>query len=198
MTKFPLEFIPRGDGILRQNPFLAHVEMRDPPQFLIPFLAERLNMPGTDNIACDGSIRIGLSFHRVVARIYARLYILHVYVQVNIGLQAPSSTASRSTETTSVNKIGLRHDQAREELLGCIPALKAGIEKIFGSYYDLKEDFPDAYTIFEAVVKPAFLEILDNDDNVEMCSALFTLFERMAASEDSEVRDLWASQYSSR
>jgi hypothetical protein len=89
-----------------------------------------------------------------------------------------------------MNENPLKFDQVREALLSALPELKQGIAVTFGSYYDLAHELPDAYPIFEDVVKKRLLELLNTGQDEAMLLRLFRLFEEMANSSDRNVTDL--------
>jgi hypothetical protein len=79
----------------------------------------------------------------------------------------------------------------REALISSFPELWERIEKTFGSYYDLEEETPEAYPIFEDVVQKLMFELLQDDSNQALLGRLFRFFEDMANSPDPNVsRDL--------
>jgi len=79
----------------------------------------------------------------------------------------------------------------REALISSFPELWERIEKTFGSYYDPEEETPEAYPIFEDVVKKLMFELLQDDYDQALLRRLFRFFEDMANSPDPNVsRDL--------
>lgn len=89
----------------------------------------------------------------------------------------------------------ITYEHVREALLTSIPELRERIDSTFGSYYDLEkgtpEETPEAYPIFEDVVKKLVFELLESGQNESLLSRLFLFFEDMANSPDPSVsRDL--------
>jgi len=89
----------------------------------------------------------------------------------------------------------LTFDRIREALFSAFPELWERIKATFGSDYDLEkgipEETPDAYPIFEDVVKRLLLELLESGQNEALLTRLFLFFEEMAKSPDLNVsRDL--------
>jgi hypothetical protein len=84
----------------------------------------------------------------------------------------------------------LTYSRTRAELLSRFPELLPRIEKTFGSYYDLKNEMPDAYPIFEDVVQEFLFELLQTGKDHSRLTSLFSFFEEMATSGDRDVNDL--------
>jgi len=79
----------------------------------------------------------------------------------------------------------------REALISSFPELWERIEKTFGSYYNPEEETPEAYPIFEDVVKKLMFELLQDGGDEALLGRLFRFFEDMANSPDPNVsRDL--------
>lgn len=83
----------------------------------------------------------------------------------------------------------------REALFSAFPELLDRIWDTFGSYYDLEkgtpEETPEAYLIFEDVVKKLMFELLESGQDDALLARLFLFFEDMANSPDPIVsRDL--------
>ena len=85
----------------------------------------------------------------------------------------------------------LRFELIREALLSTFPELWDRIERTFGSYYNPENETPEAYPIFEDVVKKAMFELLESSLDDALLARLFHFFEDMANSSDPNVsRDL--------
>ena len=89
-----------------------------------------------------------------------------------------------------MNADDLRFDQVQAELLASIPELREPIESVFGTDYDLTKETPGEYPIFEDVVKEFLFQNLISSKNPDLLRLLFDFFERMASSNDKNVRDL--------
>jgi hypothetical protein len=91
----------------------------------------------------------------------------------------------------------LVYDGIREALFSHFPELLERIWSTFGSYYDLEKgtpkETPEAYPIFEDVVKKLLFELLESGEDNSLLARLFLFFEDMANSPDPNVsRDLLA------
>src|SRR5438045_2514084 len=84
----------------------------------------------------------------------------------------------------------LVYGRIREALISAFPELWEHIESTFGSYYDPEEETPEAYPIFEDVIKKVVFELLESHQNEALLTRLFSFFEAMADSKDNDVLDL--------
>jgi hypothetical protein len=89
----------------------------------------------------------------------------------------------------------LTFDGVRGALLSAFPELLERVWSTFGSDYDLEkgtpEETPEAYPIFEDVVKKLVFELLESGQDEGLLTRLFLFFEDMANSPDPNVsRDL--------
>lgn len=75
-------------------------------------------------------------------------------------------------------------------LLTEFPELRDRMEGTFGSYYDLRSEFPGAYPVFEDVFRDFVVEHLAKDDSEHFMERAFSFCERMASSPDIEVVNL--------
>lgn len=75
-------------------------------------------------------------------------------------------------------------------LLADFPELRGPLEKTFGSYYDLKSETPEAYPVFEDVLKEFLFDLLDFGGDDPMLARLFGFLEEMANSPDRNITDL--------
>jgi hypothetical protein len=75
-------------------------------------------------------------------------------------------------------------------LLARLPELHELVEKQFGSYYDLKTETPEAYPVFEDVLKKFLLDLLSSGDPGAILPRIFAFLEEMANSADRDVTDL--------
>lgn len=84
----------------------------------------------------------------------------------------------------------LVYDGIHKVLLSRFPELQVRLERAFGSYYDLRQETPEAYPVFEDVLKHAVLELLDSGADDQLLARMFAFLEEMANSDDSNVTDL--------
>ena len=89
----------------------------------------------------------------------------------------------------------LTFDDICGALLSSFPELLDPIWSTFGSYYDLEkgtpEETPEAYPVFEDVVKKLVFELLESGRDENLLTRFFLFFEDMANSSDPNVsRDL--------
>jgi hypothetical protein len=75
-------------------------------------------------------------------------------------------------------------------LLVKFPELRGPLERTFGSYYDLKAETPEAYPVFEDVLKEFLFDLLDLGGDDPLLPQIFSFLEEMANSSDTNVTDL--------
>src|SRR5271170_244388 len=85
---------------------------------------------------------------------------------------------------------GFTYDQVQNELSSRFPEISNRIKSTFAPDYDLEAETPGGYPIFEDVVQPFLLELIESGHNEALLTRLFDFFEEMAASEDRDVTDL--------
>jgi hypothetical protein len=82
----------------------------------------------------------------------------------------------------------------RDALFSAFPELLDRTWSTFASEYDLEkgtpEETPEAYPVFEDVVRNVIFELLESGQNEALLARLFVFFESMAKSPDKDVRDL--------
>jgi hypothetical protein len=82
----------------------------------------------------------------------------------------------------------LTFDRVVGALLSAFPELLERFWSTFGSYYDLEkgtpEETPEAYPVFEGVVKELVFELLESGQDEALLNRLFLFFEDMANSPD--------------
>ena len=88
----------------------------------------------------------------------------------------------------------LAYGDIRDALFSAFPELLERLWSTFGSEYDLEkgtpEETPEAYPVFEDVVREVTFELLESGQNEALLTRLFVFFESMAKSPDKDVRDL--------
>jgi hypothetical protein len=88
-------------------------------------------------------------------------------------------------------KTELNFANVRQELLLRFPELQETVAATLGNSYDLAIETPDAYPIFEDVVKKKLFQLIDSGEDSALLRRLFDFFEDMANSPDPNVsRDL--------
>ena len=88
-------------------------------------------------------------------------------------------------------KTELNFANVRQELLLRFPDLQETVAATLGNTYDLAIETPDAYPIFEDVVKKKLFQLIDGGEDSALLQRLFDFFEDMATSPDPNVsRDL--------
>ena len=75
-------------------------------------------------------------------------------------------------------------------VLARFPELWGLVEKVFGSYYDLKTELPGAYPIFEDVLQKLLFDLLDAGKDDLRIRPIFSFLEEMAGSPDKDVVNL--------
>jgi len=78
----------------------------------------------------------------------------------------------------------------QNELLTRFPELQEGLERAFGSYYNLKSEIPDPYPVFGVVLRPLVFDLLRTERDKPLLRRIFAFLEEMALSPDSNVTDL--------
>ena len=77
-----------------------------------------------------------------------------------------------------------------KRLLAQLPELTDSMGRIFGSYYDLKTEMPEAYPVFEDVLQEFLFDLLDLGGDDPLLPRIFAFLEEMANSKDKEVINL--------
>jgi hypothetical protein len=85
---------------------------------------------------------------------------------------------------------GFTYDQVQNELSSRFPEIRNHIKSTFAPDYDLETETPGGYPIFEDVVEPFLLELIESGRDEALLTRLFDFFEEMASSEDGDVTDL--------
>lgn len=77
-----------------------------------------------------------------------------------------------------------------KRLLERFPELGPLMQKTFSSYYDLEIETPEAYPVFESVLKEFLFDLLDLGGDDPLLPHIFSFLEEMAISTDRDVTDL--------
>jgi hypothetical protein len=83
----------------------------------------------------------------------------------------------------------LAYKNIEKILLARFPELRELLERTF-PYYDLKTETPEAYPVFEDVLKEFLFDLLDLGGDDPLLPRIFSFLEEMANSPDSNVTDL--------
>ena len=94
-----------------------------------------------------------------------------------------------------MNRRDLGYEGINEALISAVPEMGELIHSTFGSYYNFEKgnphENPEAYPVFEDVVKKLLFDLLETGKDEKLLARLFGFFEQMATSSDPNVsRDL--------
>jgi len=84
----------------------------------------------------------------------------------------------------------LRFEQVRSAVLSSFPEIRDWAVRRHGPTYDLDEEAPEQYPLFEDVIRQLLFQLLESRTSEPLLSRLFDFFEKMATSTDQHVRDL--------
>jgi hypothetical protein len=88
----------------------------------------------------------------------------------------------------------LAYRSIRNVFLERFPELWDRIEKKYAACYNLKTQIPGTYPLFEEILKPRVIELLDSSADDDSLKRIFSFYEEMASSQDEEVVNLlWKS-----
>jgi hypothetical protein len=103
--------------------------------------------------------------------------------------------AEASPETNSAGEQdALSYRSIRNVFLERFPELWERIEAKYATHYNLKTQIPGSYPLFEEILKPRVIELLESGADDDMLKRIFSFYEEMARSSDEEVVNLlWIS-----
>jgi hypothetical protein len=82
----------------------------------------------------------------------------------------------------------------RNVFLERFPELWVRIERKYAPHYNLKTQIPGTYPLFEEILKPRVIELLEFGADDDSLKRIFSFYEEMASSQDEEVVNLlWKS-----
>jgi hypothetical protein len=100
-----------------------------------------------------------------------------------------------SPETNSAGEQdALSYRSIRNVFLERFPELWERIEAKYATHYNLKTQIPGSYPLFEEILKPRVIELLESGADNDILKRIFSFYEEMARSSDEEVVNLlWIS-----
>jgi hypothetical protein len=106
-----------------------------------------------------------------------------------------SDRVEASPETNSAGEQdALSYRSIRNVFLERLPELWERIEAKYATHYNLKTQIPGSYPLFEEILKPRVIELLESGADNDMLKRIFSFYEEMARSSDEEVVNLlWIS-----
>ncbi len=104
----------------------------------------------------------------------------------------------RSETSPGTNGAGdedaLAYRNIRNVFLERFPELWERIQARYAPHYNLKTQIPGSYPLFEGILKPRVIELLESGTGDDLLKRIFTFYEEMARSQDQEVANLlWKS-----
>ncbi len=81
-------------------------------------------------------------------------------------------------------------DNVHKVALDRFPEMYPAVERLYGSYYDLANEIPDAYPIFEDVFRDLLFDLLDLGGDDPLLPRIFSFVEEIAVSSDEDLLDL--------
>jgi hypothetical protein len=113
---------------------------------------------------------------------------------MNTDRSANSPESYGAGDETPLNENTLAYRSIRNVFLERFPELWERIEKKYAAHYNLKTQIPGTYPLFEEVLKPRVIELLESGTGDESLKRIFSFYEEMAGSRDEEVVSLlWKS-----
>src|SRR5580658_38074 len=99
--------------------------------------------------------------------------------------------ADRGEASPKTNSAGdqdaLAYRSIRNVFLERFPELWERIEAKYAPHYNLKTQIPGSYPLFEEILKPRVIELLESDADDDLLKRIFSFYEEMARSSDEEV-----------
>jgi hypothetical protein len=101
---------------------------------------------------------------------------------------------NEAADETPVDENALYYKSIRNVFLERFPELWDRIERKYSQHYNLKTQIPGTYPLFEEVLKPRVIELLQSGTDEASLKPIFSFYEEMARSPDEEVVNLlWKS-----
>jgi hypothetical protein len=105
-----------------------------------------------------------------------------------------SPEPNRAGDETPLDQNALAYRSIRNVFLERFPELWERIEKKYAPHYNLKTQIPGTYPLFEEILKPRVIELLESEADDDSLQRIFSFYEEMAGSRDQEVTNLlWKS-----
>jgi hypothetical protein len=105
----------------------------------------------------------------------------------------PNGATGAGAETP-LDDNALAYRSIRDVFLERFPELWERIENKYAPHYNLKTQIPGTYPIFEEILKPCVIELLENGGDDDSIKRILSFYEEMASSQDEEVVNLlWKS-----
>lgn len=121
---------------------------------------------------------------------------------MNTGGSETSADRSGPSDEIPLDGNALVYRSIRNVFLERFPELWERIEKKYAAHYNLKTQIPGTYPLFEEILKPRVIELLESGADGDSAKAgdddtlkhIFVFYEEMARSHDDEVKNLlWKS-----
>ncbi|HXN17504.1 MAG TPA: hypothetical protein VN875_04160 [Candidatus Binatus sp.] len=88
----------------------------------------------------------------------------------------------------------ITYRSVRNVFLERFPDLWERIERKYAPHYNLKTQIPGTYPLFEEILKPRVIELLEFGADHDSLKHIFSFYEEMASSRDQEIVNLlWKS-----
>jgi hypothetical protein len=101
---------------------------------------------------------------------------------------------NEAADETPVDENALYYKSIRNVFLERFPDLWERIEKKYSQHYNLKTQIPGTYPLFEEILNPRVIELLQFATDEASLKPIFSFYEEMARSPDEEVVNLlWKS-----
>jgi hypothetical protein len=105
-----------------------------------------------------------------------------------------SPEPNRAGDETPLDENALAYRSIRNVFLERFSELGERIEKKYAPHYNLKTQIPGTYPLFEEILKPRVIELLESGADDDSLQRIFSFYEEMAGSRDQEVKHLlWKS-----
>jgi|GEM_PF-2123093 len=116
-------------------------------------------------------------------------------MHTNGSKSSPEPNGARGAEAeTPADENPLAYRSIRNVFLERFPELWERIEMKYAPHYNLKTQIPGTYPLFEEILKPRVLELLETGADDASLKRIFFFYEEMASTHDEEVVNLlWKS-----